>query len=296
METQVATAKSKHIIAPQKPVDTRKASLKAMYIIWYRDIIRYFRDRTRLIASLAQPILFLIVFGTGLGSSLRAIGGFAGTAGSFQYTQYIYPGIIGMAALFTSMFSAMSIVWDREFGFLKEVLIAPVDRWAIVVGKTLGGATQALIQGLILLVLAPLVGVHLDLMSVLKLIPLLFFLSFSLTALGVAIASRLTTMQGFQAIMNFLIMPLFFLSGALFPLYGLPGWMNALTHIDPAAYGIDPIRKVLLTGPGYPPALVNKLGVSFGNWAVPIPVEVVILLAFGLIMLAAGIQFLRRSE
>src|SRR5438874_1306000 len=147
------------------PVDTRAASLRAIYIIWYRDILRYWRDRWRLVASLAQPLLFLIVFGSGLSSALGR-GGLFGSRGGLSYVQFMYPGIIGMSILFTAIFGAMSIVWDREFGFLKEVLVAPIDRWAVAVGKALGGTTQAMIQGLILLVLAPFVGVNLCLLTV----------------------------------------------------------------------------------------------------------------------------------
>src|SRR5256714_12597066 len=194
----------------------------------------------RLLASLAQPLLFLIVFGTGLSSALRgAFGGVAGSSGpGINYVQFIYPGIIGMAVLFTSIFSAMSIVWDREFGFLKEVLVAPIDRSAIAIGKTLGGSTQAMVQGLILLVLAPFIGVTLTPLAVLELLPLIFVLAFALTSMGVALAGGMKSMQGFQAVINFLMMPIFFLSGALFPLNNLPAWIAVLTHIDPAAYGI----------------------------------------------------------
>src|SRR5258707_5671373 len=135
------------------PADTRMASLRAVYIIWYRDILRYWRDRWRLVASLAQPLLFLVVFGSGLSSSLGS-GGLFGARGGLSYIQFVFPGIIGMSILFTSIFGAMSIVWDREFGFLKEVLVAPIDRWAVGIGKALDGTTQADIQGVILLLLA----------------------------------------------------------------------------------------------------------------------------------------------
>src|SRR5438270_11415473 len=149
-------------LAPAKPapVDTRMATLRAIYIIWYRDILRYWRDRWRLVASLAQPLLFLLVFGSELSSSL---GGAFGRGTGISYIQFMYPGIIGMSILFSAIFGAMSIVWDREFGFLKEVLVAPIDRWSVAVGKALGGTTQAMIQGLRLLVLAPCDGVKLSL-------------------------------------------------------------------------------------------------------------------------------------
>ena len=222
-------------------------TLRAIYIIWYRDVLRYWRDRTRLVASLAQPLLFLIVFGTGLSSALSGagggLGGAAGAAAGLTYTQFIFPGIIGMSVLFSAIFASMSIVWDREFGFLKEVLVAPIDRSTVAIGKSLGGATQAMVQGLILLILAPVIGVKLTLGSVLALIPLVFVLAFALSSMGVAIASRMKSMQGFQVVVNFLMMPMFFLSGALFPLTGLPGWMTVLTRLDPASYGIDPLRR-----------------------------------------------------
>jgi ABC-2 type transport system permease protein len=205
------------------PADTRMASLRAIYIIWYRDILRYWRDRWRLVASLAQPLLFLVVFGSGLGSALGR-GTVFGTSGGFSYIQFVFPGIVGMAILFSAIFGAMSIVWDREFGFLKEVLVAPIDRSAVAIGKALGSTTQAMIQGLILLVLAPFVGVKLSFVTIAEVIPLAALLAFGLSSFGVALASMMKSLQGFQVVMNFLMMPMFFLSGALFPLTNLPGW------------------------------------------------------------------------
>src|SRR5437899_3359091 len=203
----VETASKPIVSVPAAPVDTRSASLRAVYIIWYRDILRYWRDRWRLVASLAQPLLFLVVFGSGLSSSLGS-GGLFGARGGLSYIQFVFPGIIGMSILFTSIFGAMSIVWDREFGFLKEVLVAPIDRWAVAIGKALGGTTQAMIQGLILLVLAPFVGVKLSLLTVVELVPLAAVLAFGLASFGVAIASMMKSLQGFQVVMNFLMMPM----------------------------------------------------------------------------------------
>ena len=264
-------------------------TLRAIYIIWYRDILRFWRDRSRLIASFAQPLLYLVIFGTGLGSSLSGGSSFGG----FNYTTFIYPGIIGMTVLFGSIFSAMSIVWDREFGFLKEVLVAPIDRSAVAIGKSLGGATQAMVQGLILLILAPVVGVKLSLLSVVAMVPLTFVLAFALSAMGVAIASRMKSMQGFQVVMNFLMMPMFFLSGALFPLGSrLPDWMKVLTVLDPAAYGIDPIPPVALGGTLPGPAL-DQLSLNVAGTVLPILAEVGILLAFGVVMLAVAVRNFR---
>lgn len=280
--------------ASVRRVDTRRATLRAIYIIWYRDLLRYWRDRLRLVASLAQPLLFLLVFGTGLSASLRGIGGGLGGTFPVNYVQFIFPGIIGMAVLFTSIFSAMSIVWDREFGFLKEVLVAPIDRSAIAIGKALGGSTQAMVQGLILLLLAPLVGVTLNPLALLELVPLIFVLAFALTTLGVVLASGMKSMQGFQAVLNFLMMPIFFLSGALFPLSNLPWWMTALTRIDPAAYGIDPIRRVILGASGVPSAVTDRLALTIGGQTMPLLAEVGLVLAFGFAMLGVAIWSLRR--
>ena len=278
--------------APQPaPVDTRGASVRAIYIIWYRDVLRYWRDRWRLVASLAQPLLFLVVFGSGLSSSL---GGAFGRGSGLSYIQFMYPGIIGMSILFSAIFGAMSIVWDREFGFLKEVLVAPIDRWAVAIGKALGGTTQAMIQGLILLVLAPLIGVKLSLLTVVQLIPLAAVLAFGLASFGVAIASMMKSLQGFQVVMNFLMMPMFFLSGALFPLTNLPGWMTVLTRLDPASYGIDPIRRVVLANSGL--AHVDSLGLTINDRVLPIPVEAGIMLGFGAVLLGVAVVMFQRRD
>jgi ABC-2 type transport system permease protein len=263
-------------------------ALRAIYIIWYRDLIRFWRDRARLIASFSQPLLYLVVFGTGLSSAMGA-----GTGGQGSYQQFIFPGVIGMTVLFSSIFGAMSIIWDREFGFLKEVLVAPIDRSAVAVGKALGGATQATIQGVMLLALAPIVGVPLSAGTVALMIPLTFLLAFALSAMGVAIASRMRSMQGFQMVMNLLMMPMFFLSGALFPLSGLPGWMSALTRLDPASYGIDPLRRVVLAGAAAPNPFGGAAGMTLFGRVLPIAIELAVLSAFALVMLAIAIRNFR---
>lgn len=271
------------------------SALRAIYIVWYRDILRFWRDRARVLGSLAQPLFFLVVFGIGLGSSL-GVGFTAGAGGeSIDYLQFMYPGVIAMAILFSAVFGAMSIVWDREFGFLKEVLVAPVSRSSVAIGKSLGGATQAMIQGALLLVLAPLIGVTLTLDAVVLLIPFLFVLAFAMSAMGVAIASRMTTMQGFQVIMNFLLMPMFFLSGALFPLQGLPDWMSVLTRLNPVSYGIDPIRRVVLSAE-VPGGVADQLGLTIFGQVVPIAIEGLVLLGFGIAMLGIGVLNFRRRD
>jgi ABC-2 type transport system permease protein len=217
---------------------------RAIYIIWLRDIKRHFRDRARIIGSLASPIIFIFILGAGLGSSMRfsGIGGIEG----LDYKVFMFPGILGMTVLFAGVFSAVSIVWDREFGFLKEMLVAPVPSWSIALGKVISGATIASLQGSIMLLLAPFVGIDLSLTMLVQLIPTMFLVSFSMTGLGVLVATRLKTMQGFQMIMNFIMMPMFFLSGAMFQLTSAPRWMNMLARINPLTYGVDAMRAIML--------------------------------------------------
>lgn len=230
-------------------------------MVWQRDIIRYFRERSQLYGSLVRPALWLFILGTGLRGS------FAGRpvlGENITYTQFIFPGILAMTAIFTSIQSAISIIWDREFGFLKEILVAPVPRTSITIGKGLAGTTLSLIQGCIVMLLAPLVRVRLPLGNILPLILVLALLSFALTGIGIVIAARMTSFQGFGTIMNFVIMPLWFLSGALFPVQGLPWWLNILVRLNPLSYGVDLIRRLVLGFSFYPAWLDVAFLVGFG--------------------------------
>lgn len=221
------------------------AELKGIYILWYREMLRLRRDRPRLIASLGAPLLYLIVFGFGLSRLMGPL------APGLNFTQFLFPGLLGMTVLMTALMSGMSVVWEREMGFLKEVLVAPLSRRAMVLGKALGGATLAMVQGLILLVLAPLLEINLSLVSLLYLLPFLLLAAFALSSLGVLIASRTYTMEGFLVVVNLALMPLIFLSGIFFPLTGLPGWLNIIVKINPITYGVDAIRYLIL-GPVVP--------------------------------------------
>ncbi len=221
-----------------------KKELIGVYTIWLRDIKRYFRDKPRIIGSLGQPILFLFVLGTGIASSLSFKGG-----GGGDYLNFMFPGIIGMTVLFTSFFSAMSIVWDREFGFLREVLVAPISRTSIVIGKILGGSTIAMIQGAIILLFAPLLKIPITFTVFFKVIGIMFLVAMTIAAMGIVLASVIKSMQAFQVITNFLLMPMFFLSGALFPLNDTVKWMNVVSRANPLFYGIDAMRPVILDNP-----------------------------------------------
>ena len=239
--------------------------IAAIYTLWLRDIKRYWYDKPRIVASLGQPLLFLFVLGSALSPS------FNGGKG-VNFTEFIFPGIIAMTLLFTSVFSAMSIVWDREFGFLKEVMVAPISRWSIAIGKAFGGATVALLQGVIMLSLSLVIGVKLSFFSVILSILIMFMIAFAMTSLGIMIAARMKEMEGFQVVVNFLIMPIFFLSGALFPFDRLPPWLVVLTRIDPLTYGVDLLR-----------------GVMIGVHAFPLTFDLLLLSIFAVIMLAVAV-------
>lgn len=214
--------------------------METIYILWLRQIKKYSRSRSRIIGSLAQPILFLLAFGFGFGAIYSKAGG-------GNYIQFLAPGIILMSVLFTAIFTGIEIIWDRQFGFLKETMVAPVPRFAIMLGRTMGGATVATIQAVIVFLLTLLIGFRPYNWALVPVaLIFIFLIALLFTSLGTAIASKLEDMQGFQLIMNFLVMPIFFLSGALFPLNGLPKAMEIITRFDPLTYGIDGVRDILI--------------------------------------------------
>lgn len=219
---------------------------KKIYILWLRQLKRYLRSKSRIVGSLAQPLLFLFALGYGFGSVYQK-------AGEGNYIDFLTPGIVGMSIIFTSIFSGMEIIWDRQFGFLKEMMVAPMSRSEIMIGRTLGGATVATLQGVIVLAIAILAGGFRPYSwpAVLPAVGAMFLVAVLFTALGTMIASLLDDMQGFQLIMNFLIMPLFFLSGALFPLQGIPKAIAIFASLDPLSYGIDAFRAFLLNSSHY---------------------------------------------
>lgn len=215
--------------------------MTAIYILWLRQIKKYFRSRARIIGSLGQPLLFLLAFGFGFGPIFAQ-------AGQGNYIDFLAPGIIGMGIIFSAMFAGIEIIWDRQFGFLKETLVAPVSRWNIALGRTLGGATIAVFQGVFVFILSLLVGfTPVSWIMLIPLILVMFLIAVLFTALGTAIATNMRDMQAFPIIMNFIMMPLFFLSGSLFPLDGLPKGLAAVIKLNPLSYGMDALRG-LLTG------------------------------------------------
>lgn len=214
--------------------------MSAIYILWLRELKRYSRSRAQIIASLGQPLLYLLALGFGLGPVFEK-------AGQGSYLQFVAPGVIGMSVLFSSIFSGIGLLWDRQFGFLKETLVAPVPRLHIMIGRTLGGATVSMIQGLLVIGICILTGFRPLYLSSLPLaVMFMALISIVFAALGTTIGSRLQNMQGFQLIMNFLVMPIYFLSGALYPLNNLPAGLVVATRIDPLTYGIDGLRGAFI--------------------------------------------------
>ncbi len=214
--------------------------MNAIYILWLREVKKYSRSRVQIIASLGQPLLYLLVLGFGLGPVYQKAGG-----GS--YLQFMAPGIVGMAVLFTSVFSGIALLWDRQFGFLKETLVAPVPRIYVMIGRTLGGATVAMLQGTLIVVVCLIAGFRpVSLIGIPLGFAFMALIAIVFAALGTSIGSSLQDMQGFQLIMNFLVLPIFFLSGALFPLNNLPKALSIVTRLDPLSYGVDGLRAALI--------------------------------------------------
>ena len=275
------------------PERSLRSDLRAMGIVWRRELIRFKRDRLRAITSLVQPLLFLLVLGTGLSSLARG-----SMPPEVNFKTFIYPGVLAMSVLFTAIFSAASIVWDREFGFLREMLVAPVSRAAIVVGKCLGGATIATVQGIVMLVLAGLAGVPYHPVLLLTLVGEMLLLSFTLTAFGVMMAARITQIQSFMALTQMLVMPLFFLSGALYPLHGLPGWLSVLTRVDPLTYVVGPMRHAVFSHLPLPPQALSALSpsVTWGGWVVPVGLSLGMVLVMGLVMMGVAIFTFSKTE
>lgn len=247
--------------------------MNAIYIMWLREVKKFFRSRSRMIGALGQPLFYLLALGYGFGSVYQK-------AGEGNYIEFLVPGVIGMTVIFSSIFNGMSIIWDRQFGFLKETMVAPVSRIAIMFGRTLGGATVSALQGAIVLCLTFLFGFHpVSWWLVVPAVATMLMLATLFSALGIMVASLLKDMQGFQLIMNFLVMPMFFLSGSLFPLTGIPTFMQIVAAIDPLSYGVDAMRTLLIAQSHFGLAL-----------------DYTVLLAFICVFLGLGSYFFSKIE
>ena len=268
MATQAATL--------ARPVPSASAGVMLpAFTLWWREIVRFYRQTGRVIGVLASPLVFWLVIGSGFGTSFRSGGG----PGQQHYLDYFYPGALIMIVLFTSIFTMMSVIEDRKEGFLLSVLVAPVPRSAIVLGKVLGGTTLAAVQGMIFLIFAPFTGVHLEPVQVLLVAVVVFLVSFSLTALGFAIAWPMDSSQAFHAIVNLFLIPLWLVSGALFPLSGASGWIRIIMRLNPLTYGVEALRGLLYPG---------------GEPSFPLPSSIATLLLFSLVMFALALLMANR--
>ncbi len=327
MQEPQTTAEVEAIRAGEYHASNWERAFTGVYVIWLREFKRFWRDTPRRIGAFVQPLVYLFLLGTGLQAAFKVFGGGTQT----KYVLFMFPGILGMTILFTSVFSSISILWDRQFGFLKEVMVSPVPRSAVAVGKILGGATTAFLQALVLMALMivpSFFGWHWStLWKILALIPITLLLSVGMTSLGVAIAARMKSFEGFPIIMNFILMPLFFLSGAMFPLQGLPGWMTVLTKINPLSYGVDALRGVALhgvtisqatpIGPLLTPTEIQKLAATqpellnklqqlsakvqaavpkFQTQRYPMWLDLTVIAGFGLVMLLFAVWQFTRQE
>ena len=261
---------------------------RATWVVAYRELLRFIQERSRIISSFAMPLLFLVIFGAGFN---RIIGPM--TPG-VDFIQFMYPGIIAMTVLMNSVMSGLSVVWDREFGFLKEILVAPLGRSGIVLGKAVGSATVAVGQGIIMLILAPVLGVSLTPLMVVELIPLLILLSVSLSGLGILVASRMRSQQGFQLTVQIIIFPLIFLSGVFFPVNNVPTWMAVISKINPLTYGVDAIRQLFLrgtVGQG-----VDIIGVTVFGHTMTILEDVLVVSVFAIVLFSIAAWVFGRQE
>ena len=265
---------------------------RGVKVVWQREMIKFGQDRLRIVSALLQPILFLFVLGTGLSTLTDD------ATGGVSLRTFMFPGVLATSVLFTAVFSSASIVWDREFGFLREMLVAPVRRGSILVGKAFGGATVATTQSLVIIALAPIVGVPYDLGMIVLLILQLFLLSFALCAVGLVIAARVQQIQSMMGVMQMLLLPLSFLSGALYPLSGLPGWLTTLTLLNPVTYAVHAIRTTVFNHLDAPQASLDELNppLEWFGWPVPFTVQIGVVLVLGLGLLWFAIRQFDKAE
>jgi ABC-2 type transport system permease protein len=256
---------------------------RGTWVVAYRELLRYVSERSRIISSLAFPLLFLVIFGGGFGNIIGIV------SPGVNFIQFMYPGIVAMTVLTSSLFAGVSVVWDREFGFLREILVAPIGRTGIVLGKAIGATITALLQVAIMLVLAPILGVSLSLQTILLLVPIVIILSLGLSGLGILIATFMTSQQGFQLLIQLLIFPLIFLAGVFFPVNNVPIWLEVLSKINPLTYGVDAIRQIFLGS-------TATLGVTVLGHTMTMLEEFAVVGGLGALLLGAAIVAFNRQE
>jgi ABC-2 type transport system permease protein len=289
--SSMTTTNPMPVAAVRVPATGLRHQVRAAAVVWQREMIRFGRDRSRIVSSLVQPVLFLFVLGTGLSSLIAS-------NGDVDFRTFLFPGVLATSVLFTAAFSGISMVWDREFGFLREMLVAPVSTVAILTGKCLGGATVATLQSLIILALAGLVGVPYNLVMMVELVGLLFLMAFMICALGLFLSARVKQVQSAMPLVQLTITPLMFLSGSLFPLSNLPGWLHVATTLNPMTYAVEPIRSVVFDHLDLTPAAQATFnpGITWAGWQVPVPVQIAIVVGTCLVLLGLAVARFARTE
>ena len=258
---------------------------RGVWVVAYREIMRFIQERSRLFSSFAMPLIFLVVFGAGFGQLIGSM-----TPG-VNYIQFMYPGILAMTVLMGSIMSGVSIVWDREFGFLKEILVSPLGRSGIILGKATGAAVVAVLQAIIMLILAPVLGVSVDILMVLELVLVVIVVSISLAGMGLLLASRMKSQQGFQLTMQVLIMPLIFLAGVFYPVNNVPVWMEVISKINPLAYGVDAIRQIFLGSDA-----ASAIGVTIFGHTMTVLEDLLVVAAFGVVLLSLAVWSFSKQD
>ncbi|UOQ48556.1 ABC transporter permease [Gracilibacillus caseinilyticus] len=272
--------------------------MEGILAIWQRDLMKFFRDRARLLGSFSMPILFLLIFGGGLSGTMESMmaGGMADSSEGFNYVEFVFPGIVSMTLLMTAIFSAMSVIEDKNYGYMKEILVSPISRVSIAIGKMLGAASVSTIQGIILFLLIPFLGLSYDIWSLIKVIPFMFLLGAALSGVGLLFASMIKSTQGFQLIVQILVMPMIFLSGALFPINNMPSWLDVIVKLNPVTYGVDVMKKIMIDVESLPETIRQTMGLDitvFGR-SVTVFEEILFILAFAVVFVAiATISFKR---
>ena len=269
---------------------------RGVWVVTLREILRFLADRTRMISSFIWPLMFLVVFGAGFS---RIVGGLSGEV---NFVQFMYPGIIAMTVVMSSLFAGTSVVADREYGFLRELLVAPLSRSGIILGKALGGSLTAIAQGTIMLIIGPFLGLSVTPLIVIKLLPTLLILSLTLSGLGILIATRIRSQQGFQFLLNLMVFPLIFLSGVFFPIDGVPRWLQVIAKVNPLSYGVDAIRQIFI-GPGTINPVAERSGIEIVSTGITvfghrmgILEDVALLSIIGISLMVAGVWSFTRSE
>ncbi|GAA0470634.1 ABC transporter permease [Alkalibacillus silvisoli] len=274
--------------------------MEGIIAIWQRDLIKFLRDRARLFGSFTMPILFLLIFGGGLSGTMESmmVENIGVDSNEFNYIEFVFPGIVAMTLLMTAVFSAMSVIEDKNYGYMKEILVSPISRVSIAIGKMAGAATVSTIQGVLLFALIPLLGLSYDLFSLIQVIPFMFLFGAALSGVGLLFASVISSTQGFQLIVNILVLPMIFLSGALFPINNMPGWLDVIVKLNPVTYGVDVMKKIMIDVEKLSASIQETMGLNITVFGRQVTVfeEILFIVGFTIVIIALATFSFKRAN